>query len=427
MEYGLIGAKLRHSFSKEIHEQLTDYTYDLCPLANESDVAALLCEKNFKAINVTIPYKEFVLPFCDEIDEKAREIGAVNTIVNRGGKLFGTNTDFAGFLYLVHANGVSLADKTVLILGTGGTQKTVEAAAKSVGAKQVLRVSRTKTAQTLTYAEAAARRDVQIIVNTSPVGMYPQNGACLLDLSGFPALEAVFDAVYNPLETRLLWQARQLGVKAANGLLMLVAQAKYAAEYFLNTTFPDSEIKRITDEILKQRMNLILIGMPGSGKSVLGRRCAALLKKPFIDLDDAVESRANTTIAALFASKGEDAFRALEHEICAEISKETGQVIATGGGIVKNADNVRLLRQNGVLIFIDRPTDTLATGASRPLSPNTAAVQKLYAERLPLYRAAADVTVENSGALAAVATKIKEAFDETACFKRPESELSGHS
>ncbi|MEG2434963.1 MAG: shikimate dehydrogenase, partial [Ruthenibacterium sp.] len=221
MEYGLIGAKLRHSFSKEIHEQLTDYTYDLCPLANESDVAALLCEKNFKAINVTIPYKEFVLPFCDEIDEKAREIGAVNTIVNRGGKLFGTNTDFAGFLYLVHANGVSLADKTVQILGTGGTQKTVEAAAKSVGAKQVLRVSRTKTAQTLTYAEAAARRDVQIIVNTSPVGMYPQNGACLLDLSGFPALEAVFDAVYNPLETRLLWQARQLGVKAENGLLML--------------------------------------------------------------------------------------------------------------------------------------------------------------------------------------------------------------
>ncbi|MEG1270208.1 MAG: shikimate kinase [Ruthenibacterium sp.] len=418
MEYGLIGAKLKHSFSKEIHEKLTDYTYDLCPLASTADVAAFLCEKQFKAVNVTIPYKEFVLPFCDIIDDRAKEICAVNTVVNRGGTLYGYNTDFAGFLYLVQANQISLADKTVLILGTGGTQKTVEAAAKSAGAKQILRASRTKTAATLTYEQAAARRDVQIVVNTSPVGMYPQNGACLLDLSGFPLLEAVLDAVYNPLETRLLWQARQRGVKAANGLLMLVAQAKFAAEYFLNTSFPDSEISRIAAEIRIQRANLVLIGMPGSGKSVLGKRCAALLCKEWVDLDDAVEARANSTIAALFASQGEDAFRALEHAVCAEVSKETGLVISTGGGIVKNDDNVRLLRQNGSIIFIDRAPETLATGGARPLSQNADAVQKLYAQRLPLYRAAADSTVENSGSLSAVSAKIKEAFHEIARLER---------
>ena len=421
MEYGLIGAKLKHSYSNEIHEQLADYTYDLCPLATQAEVAQLLCEKNFKAINVTIPYKEFVLPLCDIVDDKAKAIGAVNTIVNRDGKLVGTNTDFAGFLYLVAANGVSLTGKTVLILGTGGTQKTVEAAAKSVGAAQILRASRTKTDATLSYAEAASRRDVQIVVNTSPVGMYPQNGACLLDLSGFSALEAVFDAVYNPFETRLLWQARQQNCKAANGLLMLVAQAKFAAEFFLNTTFQDSEIGRIATEIRKQRSNLVLIGMPGSGKSVLGKRCAALLHKQFIDLDEAVEARANSTIAALFASEGESVFRRLESEVCAAAAKETGQIISTGGGIVKNSDNVRLLRQNGVLIFIDRAPNLLAMGDARPLSKNAQAVQKLYTERLPLYRAAADVTVENSGTLAAVAAKIKEAFDEITRFERTES------
>ena len=417
MEYGLIGAKLGHSFSKIIHEKLCDYTYDLHQLPTEEDARDFMLRKDFKAINVTIPYKEFVMPFCDEINEAARAIGAVNTIVNQNGRLIAHNTDFFGFSRLVAAHNVTFAGKTVLILGTGGTQKTVEAVAQHGGAKKILRVSRRKTEHTLTYNEAAQCDDVQIIVNTSPVGMYPNNGECLVDLSGFPLLEAVFDAVYNPFETRLLWQARNRGVVAANGLLMLVAQAKYAAEYFTGHEIDDAEIDRVTAEIRAERTNLVLIGMPGCGKTVLGQMAAELLDKKFVDLDVEIEKRAGKKIAAIFAQDGEASFRALECAVCAEYAKETGLAISTGGGIVKNSENIRNLQQNGVLIYLDRPLAQLATNG-RPLSTDMDAVKKLYAERKPLYEAAADQTVHNGGERTPAAQKIKEAFYEAVNTER---------
>ena len=417
MEYGLIGAKLGHSFSKIIHEKLCDYTYDLYPLPTEDEARDFMARRDFKAINVTIPYKELVIPFCDEVDETARAIGAVNTIVNKNGRLCAYNTDFAGFSRLAATHGVAFKGKTVLILGTGGTQKTVEAVALHGGAKKILRASRRKTESTVTYAEAAQCAEVQIIVNTSPVGMYPNNGECLVDLDAFPLLEAVFDAVYNPFETRLLWQARQRGIIAANGLLMLVAQAKYAAEYFTGHEIADAEIDRVTAELRAERTNLVLIGMPGCGKTVLGRMAAELLQKDFVDLDAEIEKRAEKKIPSIFADDGEAVFRDLERAVCADFAKETGLVISTGGGIVKNSDNIRNLQQNGVLIYLDRPLAQLAMNG-RPLSADKAAVEKLYAERKPLYEAAADKIVCNGGERACAVQKIKEAFDEAVNFER---------
>ena len=302
MEYGLIGKTLGHSFSKPIHEALGGYPYELKELPCEAAARAFFAARSFRAVNVTIPYKALALEACDEVSEEARAIGAVNTVVNRGGRLFGYNTDFDGFRLLVRRRGVSLAGKTVLILGTGATQRTVRAVCAAEGAAQVLCASRSEKPGALRYEQAAARQDVNVIVNASPAGMYPDNGTCLVDLAApgaFPALEAVFDVVYNPLRTRLVQMAGARGVPCAGGLLMLVAQAKYAAELFLGAPIEERRILEIYRGLLAEKAGLALVGMPSCGKTGVGKALAKALKKPFVDADAELVRRAGRPISEI--------------------------------------------------------------------------------------------------------------------------------
>ena len=407
MEYGLIGAKLGHSYSKIIHEMLLpQYPYELHPLPTEAEARQFLEQRPFQAINVTIPYKQLVIPYCEAVDERASAIGAVNTIVNRDGKLYGHNTDFGGFLYMVKAHGVSLRDKTVLILGT------VAAVCRSEGAAEILTVSRRAGEGQLDYAQAAARTDVQIVVNTTPAGMYPDNGGCLLELGGFDRLEAVFDVVYNPFRTELLLRAEERGAVAVCGFEMLVAQAVYAAEYFHDAPIDHTRIGEIHKALKAKLCNISIVGMPSSGKTTIGKALAEKLGKTFVDLDEEIVRRAGKSIPDIFAQEGEAAFRRLETEAAAEAAKHTGQVISCGGGIVKTPGNARLLRQNGPVLWICRPLEALTVGGGRPLSSSREALEKMEAERLPLYRAAADGIVENSGSLNQAITAAEEVFYE---------------
>ena len=398
--YGLIGAKLGHSYSKIIHEQLAGYQYELIPLPTEAEARAFMEKRAFTAINVTIPYKQLVIPYCDVVDPKAKEIGAVNTIVDRDGKLYGYNTVYTGFSYLARVHGVDFADKTVLILGTGGTHSTVEAVCRDGGAKEILSASRTGKYGALTYNEAMRRRDVQIIVNTTPCGMYPNVGQCMLAPTAFPELEAVLDVVYNPFRTELLLRAEEHGVKTAGGFEMLVAQAVYAAQYFTGRFYAtDSVIPTASRRLQHQLANISLIGMPGCGKSTIGAALAKRLNKTFVDLDEEIERRTGNNIPDIFAHEGEEAFRRYEAETLADIGKRTGQVIACGGGIIKTPANVHAMRQNGCVLWVQRPLGKLATGG-RPLSQGGAALKQLQAERTPLYRAAAHAVLDNSSTLA---------------------------
>ena len=413
MEYGLIGMPLGHSFSKPIHEKLGGYSYDLCPVSRE-EAEALLRARCFKGLNVTIPYKSFVIPYCDEIDQAAQAIGAVNTIVNTGGRLIGHNTDFAGFLYLARRMGVSFGGKTVLILGTGGTMKTVAAVARSEGAARVLCASRQPVPPALSYGDAAREKGVGILVNTTPVGMYPNNMDCPLDPALFPRLEAVLDAVYNPLETCLVQKARALGIPASGGLVMLTAQAKAAAEYFLGTSLPERKIAAISREIWQERANLVLVGMPGSGKTSVGRACARIMNRTFFDVDEEVVRQAGKPIADIFHQEGEAAFRTLETQVIRRLSQTGGQVISTGGGSILRRENIDALRQNGVLLHLFRPLEQLQQGHGRPLSQSRADIEKLWQTRSSLYTAAAQIRVENAGSLEDAARAACKAFEEAA-------------
>ena len=395
MEYGLIGEKLGHSFSKIIHEKLADYTYELCPLAKD-ELDAFMTAKQFKAINVTIPYKQDVIPHCDVLDDSAKRIGVVNTIVNRDGKLFGYNTDFAGFLYNLNAHGITLKDKKVMICGSGGTCKTVTAVAEYMGAKEILVVSRSKKENAVTYEECIRHKDVDVVVNASPKGMYPDNGESPLDLSNFPNCKAVVDVIYNPLKTRLLQQAEQLGMKAVNGLEMLVAQAKFAVEHFLSTEIENDKIDQITLELLKQLTNIVLIGMPSSGKTLTGKALCKYIDKTVVDTDAVIVERSGMSIKEMFARHGEAYFRQWEHDVIEEFSKQNGLIIATGGGAIKNEENIQNLKQNGVVMFIDRDLEHLLVTEDRPLSKDTNAVAKLYEERYPLYTKYGDLRVPNN-------------------------------
>ncbi len=409
MEYGLIGLPLGHSFSKPIHERLGGYAYELCPVT-EVEAAALLRSRAFKGLNVTLPYKQFVLPFCDALDPAAQSIGAVNTIVNRGGRLVGYNTDFYGFRHLANSLGVSFTGKTVLILGGGATHRTVAAVAQSEGAARILTASRTPGPDRISYEQARGEAGVQILVNATPVGMYPQVNDCPIDPAAFPALEAVLDVVYNPLETRLVQAARALGIPTGGGLAMLVAQAKYAAERFLDAPLPEESISSITREIWAQRANLVLIGMPGSGKTSLGEALARRLGRPFVDTDALIVQAAGKPIEAIFAEQGEAAFRDLEEAAVARVAKETGQIISTGGGSILRRANTDRLRQNGVLLHVYRPLEQLSIGAGRPLSQSRANNEALWQARAPLYASAAHCGIENIGSPALAAQRAYDAF-----------------
>ena len=401
MEYGLIGSKLGHSYSKIIHERLCGYHYELHPLPTEAEARAFLEARPFRAINVTIPYKRLVMEYCDQIDPRAAAIGAVNTVVNRNGKLYGYNTDYMGFAWLCSSRGVKFEGRTVLILGTGGTHNTAAAVARDAGAARVLTVSRHPDPDKgeLSYEEAA-RSGAEIVINTTPAGMYPDVGACLLDVAGMSGLEAVVDVIYNPVRTELLLRAEEAGVPVtACGLEMLVAQAVYAAEYFLDAPFADreGEIRRGSAALRADILNLSLIGMPSSGKTTLGRALAEKLGRTFVDLDEEIVKAAGCSIPAIFEAEGEAGFRARESEQAARFGKESRLLISCGGGTVKDPKNIRALRQNGVILFIDRPLEALTVGGGRPLSSSPEALRAMEAQRRPLYEAAADAVVRNDG------------------------------
>ena len=395
MLYGLIGEKLSHSFSKEIHGRLADYDYVLKAIDREA-LEKFFKERGFRGINVTVPYKTLVLEYLDEIDTAAQLIGAVNTVINRGGKLFGFNTDAFGLTALIKKNGIEITGKKVLVLGSGGTSKTALYVAESLGAKEVLRVSRSKKEGFITYGEAAGlQSNAEVIINTTPCGMFPDNQSMPIDLSPFNSLEAVVDVIYNPLNTRLVLEAQRLGIKATGGLYMLVTQAARAAELFTGKQIETDRFEEVYGEILREKRNIVLIGMPTSGKTTVGKILSERLGMAFFDTDEQITEKTGQTPAEIIKSRGEEYFRALESEVIARISQNNHSVIATGGGAVTVEKNVLSLKSNGKLFFLDRPLEMLISSQDRPLSSSGEALKKLYEKRIDLYRSAADVTVKN--------------------------------
>ena len=392
MQYGLIGERLGHSFSREVHARLGDYPYELCELPPDG-VEAFMRARDFLAINVTIPYKETVMPYLDGIDEDARAIGAVNTVRRVGDRLFGYNTDFAGLSDLVRRTGVDLCGLSVLILGSGGTSKTARAVAHALGAREVTVVSRQAGEGSVSYEDAYARyAHAEFLINATPVGMYPKQEASPIDLSRFPRLCGVVDAIYNPLRTDLVLDARARGIPAEGGLYMLVAQGIHASEIFFDKPIPEEMACEVFRSVQCEKENIFLIGMPGCGKSTVGRALAEALDRPFIDTDEAIVQHTGMPIPDIFREKGESGFRDVEQEVIREIALHTrGAVIATGGGAILREANLRAMRRTGRLYFLDRDIKNIKPTPDRPLSMDREALAARYRERYPLYSAAADV------------------------------------
>ena len=402
MEYGLLGEKLGHSFSPQIHRDLAGYDYQLLPTPPEA-VEDLFARRAFQGLNVTIPYKRTVMPLCDEIDPRAAAIGAVNTVVNRNGRLTGYNTDIDGFLYMARRAGVDMAGKKVVILGSGGTSRTARAAAGELGAREIVTVSRRGEDN---YQNLSRHADAQVLVNTTPVGMYPNWGQSPVSLESFPALEGVLDVVYNPLRTALLLQAEERGLPRSCGLPMLVAQAKRAAELFTGRNIDDSRTEAVLHGLRGQLTNIVLIGMPGCGKTTVGRALAGKLGRTFVDLDEEIVRRAGTSIPEIFAREGEAGFRERESALVREFGERTGLVVSTGGGVVTRRENYIPLKQNGLLLHLRRDPAALPTDG-RPLSQATAP-EELWRRRAPLYAAFADGEIDNNGPLAGTLEQIEK-------------------
>lgn len=404
MTYGLIGEKLGHSYSKLIHESLGRYTYDMFSLSRE-EFKAFMEKRQFNGLNITIPYKKAVIPFCDEVSELAQVIGAVNTVYLREGKVCGTNTDYEGFLYAAQAAGISFAGRKVLILGNGGTSLMARKAAADKGAAEILITSRRGETGCVSYEELSLHPDIQIVVNTTPVGTYPNNGERLIDLSEFPQCRGVIDVIYNPFETDLLQQAKDRDIAHTNGLPMLVAQATAAAGYFLGETGFSQENQRIIATLRAQIENVVLIGMPGCGKTTLGTMAAEKLGKTFVDMDAEIEKQAGMDIPSIFETRGEAYFRQLETETAQRLGKEKSQVIATGGGAVLRLENMKALSQNGRVVFLKRPLEDLAMDG-RPLSKDLNTLKSMYETRFPLYNKYSQLTLDCQDGIKASAAKL---------------------
>lgn len=426
MKYGLIGEHLPHSFSKEIHAKIASYEYELHELSKDQ-LAGFMQKHDFLGINVTIPYKEAVIPFLSEVDETAKRIGAVNTVVNRNGRLFGYNTDAYGMRALILKTGLDFTDAEVLILGTGGTAHTAHAVAESLGAKTVITVGRTAKNGAVTYDEAyRSHADADFIINTTPCGMYPYPdgkegmAGIPVDLSKFTSLRGVIDAVFNPLRTNLVLEAAERGIPAGGGLYMLVAQAVAAAEIFTGTAYDAEILDKVYREIRAEKENIVLTGMPGSGKTTVGQYLANELGRRFYDTDAEIVKKTGKEISALFAEIGNDGFRALEAEVIAEISGHvTGAVIATGGGAVLRDDNVRALKRTGRLYFLNRSLDKIEPTADRPLALDRAALEARFRERYERYLATCDIEIVTDENVYHTADSIKEDFyHEDSCHKR---------
>lgn len=392
LKCGLLGEKLGHSYSPQIHSMLADYEYKLFEKSPE-ELEDFLKSGEFDGLNVTIPYKKSVMPYCAELSPTAAQIGSVNTIVRRSdGSLYGDNTDAFGFENLIVHNGIEVKGKKALVLGTGGASVTAQAVLKNLGASEVVVISRKGEDN---YENIAKHADAEIIANTTPVGMYPNNGKAAVDLAQFPKLSGVLDVVYNPARTALLLQAEKLCIPCAGGLYMLVSQAKRSCELFTGNSIPDSEIDRIERVLSHQMQNIVIIGMPGSGKTAVSTMLAERLGRKIFDTDTIVSEKAGMTIPEIFAAQGEAGFRKLETEATAEVGKLSGNIISTGGGVVTVADNYELLHQNGVIVWIERDTNKLARDG-RPISLSSD-LNELYAARLPLYERFADIKADNNG------------------------------
>lgn len=401
----MLGKALSHSLSPQIHRCFGDYVYELIE-KSEEELSAFFAHPPVAAMNVTIPYKKTVIPFCTELDEVARRIGSVNTIRFDGDAVRGHNTDYYGFSYLLERAEIEIAGKKVLVLGSGGASATVSCVLEDQQAGEVVVISRSGENH---YGNLDRHRDAEVIVNTTPVGMYPETTAAPVSLEQFPSCEAVVDIVYNPLRTRLLQDAERRGIKTANGLAMLVAQGHRAAEIFLDKPLDKALIENGLRTLERDFRNIVLVGMPGCGKSTQARLLAKALGKDAVDTDAAVVQAAGKSIPDIFAEQGEAAFRRMEAEAVQEFGKSAGKVIATGGGAVLTEENRNALRQNAVVVFLQRELDTLAT-KDRPLSRDREALEKLYEQRLPLYCEVADVTVAVAGTPDETCRRIWEAI-----------------
>ena len=406
MKCGLLGRKLGHSYSPQIHGYLGDYTYSLFEKEPE-EVEDFLKNGDFTGLNVTIPYKKTVISFLDELSTAAKTLGAVNTVVRRSdGTLFGHNTDYFGFASLLKRSGLSVSGKKVLVLGSGGASNTVTAVLREQGAQAVV-ISRSGENN---YNNLSRHADAAAIVNATPVGMFPNTGVSPVDLSLFPRLEGVLDVIYNPARTRLLLDAEALGVPCANGLWMLVAQAKESAEYFTGSPISDSVIAGIYGKLVRQMENVVLIGMPGCGKSTVGALLADELGRKLADADEEIVRLAGKPIPEIFAQDGEAVFRDWETKALAELGKQSGLVIATGGGCVTQPRNYPLLHQNGMIVWLKRDISKLPTDG-RPLSQANS-LEDMFAKRTPMYTDFADYTVSNDGPAEKTAAAILSVMEE---------------
>lgn len=403
--YGLLGETLGHSFSPQIHACLGDYEYKLFEVAPE-DLGDFLRSGSFEGLNVTIPYKKAVIPYLAEISENAKAIGSVNTItVLPNGTLRGDNTDYDGFLYLVRRSGIAVNGKKALVLGTGGASLPVKKVLSDLGAYEVISISRIGENN---YQNMDKHFDADLIVNTTPVGMYPNNLQSPLSLDGFTQLSGVLDIVYNPQKTQLILDAEQRGIPAFSGLTMLVAQAKRAAELFLNTNIDDRKNDEIYETLSRQMKNIVLVGMPGCGKSTVGKALAKRLSRPFFDADQEIVKRAGKSIPEIFQTEGEAGFRKIETEVLFDLCRQSGAVIATGGGAVTVPKNHGILRQNSLVVFINRDIAVLPTNG-RPLSEQND-LHEMFRQRLPLYRAVCDYEVDGNSEIQTVTDRVAEVY-----------------
>ncbi|MGI6442383.1 MAG: shikimate kinase [Synergistaceae bacterium] len=390
-KFGLLGEKLGHSFSPLIHSMLGDYAYDLCEISPEN-LSDFLAHNDYDGFNVTIPYKKMVLSHCDELSEKAKQVGSVNTLIKKqNGSYYGDNTDHDGFSLMISSIKDNVAGKKAVILGSGGVSSTVKSVLKDLGAKEIITVSRTGTEN---YNNLYLHSDAQIIVNTTPVGVYPNNGDSPINLEFFPYRVFVADLIYNPARTALILQAEKLDIPHASGLLMLVEQARASSELFTEKKIPLERSIEIANMIAKETQNIVLIGMPGSGKSSVGKLLSELTGRPFVDIDGEIVKKLGRVIPKILMERGEEYFRKKESEVLSEFCKESGLIIATGGGVVVTPENKEIMRQNSLVVYIKRDLKELAT-IGRPISIANG-VEELYEMRAPFYESWQDISVENS-------------------------------
>lgn len=410
MRYGLIGEHLGHSFSREIHERISDYKYEIHEVAPDA-LGDFLSNPTFEGINITIPYKEKAIPYLYFVSDNARKIGAVNTVRNENGKLYGYNTDYMGMRALILRNKIDLKDKKALILGCGGTSKTGYAVLSDLGVRQIVRVGREGESADVLYKDVLNEHsDAEFILNTTPVGMYPKNEGKIIDVNDFPKLEGLIDVVYNPLRTNIVLDARKRGIKAESGLYMLVSQAIYASEIFTGNKISEELCTATFNEILSQKENIVLVGMPSCGKTTVGHYLASQTGRELIDTDDEIVKRIGMEISEYFALYGEEKFREVESEVVKEACAKNGAIIATGGGAILRDENVRYMKQNGRVYFLNRALDLLTPTSDRPTASDYEALRKRYNERYSKYISCADVVVPANGTVVQVAEIIKGEF-----------------